>query len=202
MGTGRRMTNRMRSVADRDRGTDSEPTVTIRRFTADEWRTYRELRLRALADSPDAFGSTLEREAAFTDSEWRNRLADGVSAPDAIPLVALVDDTPAALAWGRVAEHDAEVAHLYQVWVAPGHRGRGIGRMLIEAVIAWARESGLRVLLLDVTAGNSAAVELYRQLGFVNAGDTQPLRDGSALRRQPMQLVLDEGQTNPGSVVS
>jgi len=69
------------------------------------------------------------------------------------------------------------VAHLYQVWVAPGHRGRGIGRMLIEAVIAWARESGLRVLLLDVTAGNSAAVELYRQLGFVDDGDTQPLRD-------------------------
>lgn len=177
-------------------------SLFIRHFTADEWPTYRELRLRALADSPDAFGSTLERESAFTDNEWRNRLADGVSAPDAIPLVALVDDTPAGLAWARVADDDAEVAHLYQVWVAPEHRGLGIGRLLIERAIAWARESGLRVLLLDVTAGNSAAVQLYRQLGFVDAGDTQPLREGSALRRQPMQLVLDDGQTNSGLVVS
>lgn len=139
----------------RERKLDPMP-VTVRRFRADEWRAYRALRLRALADSPDAFGSTLEREAAFPDGDWRTRLADGASAPDALPLVALVDESPAGL--------------------------------------AWARESGLRALLLDVTAGNSAAVQLYRRLGFVDAGETQPMREGSALRSQPMQLALDSSE--------
>lgn len=172
------------------------PSMIVRRFTADEWRMYRGLRLRALADSPDAFGSTLAREAAFPDSDWRNRLADGASSPRALPLVALVDDAPAGLAWARIADSDTDVAHLYQVWVAPEHRGRGAGRLLVEAAIAWARESGLRALLLDVTVSNGAAVQLYRRLGFTDAGDTQPMREGSALRSQPMQLVLDDDGTS------
>jgi ribosomal protein S18 acetylase RimI-like enzyme len=171
------------------------PTISVRRFTADEWRTYRALRLRALKDSPDAYGSTLDREMALTDSDWSTRLADGVAAPRALPLIALVDGTPAALTWGRVNDDEPEVAHVYQVWVAAEHRGRGIGRLLMEAVIAWARESRLHAVLLDVTADNAAAVQLYRRLGFVEVGDTEPLREGSTLRRQAMQLVLDAGRS-------
>jgi len=45
------------------------------RFAPHEWRIYRDLRLRALADSPDAFGSTFERERDRPDAEWADRLA-------------------------------------------------------------------------------------------------------------------------------
>jgi hypothetical protein len=47
-----------------------EASASIRRFDRDEWPTYRAVRLRALGDSPDAFGSTLAREEALTDAEW------------------------------------------------------------------------------------------------------------------------------------
>jgi len=171
--------------------------MIVRPFTADEWRTYRALRLRALADSPDAYGSTLDRERAFTDDEWRTRLADGVAASNALPLIALVDGTPAGITWGRISDEEPEVAHVYQVWVAAEHRGRGVGRLLMEAVITWARESGLRAVDLDVTSSNAAAVQLYHRLGFVEVGGTEPLREGSALLRQAMRLVLDaDASTN------
>lgn len=44
--------------------------ISIRPIKTNEWRKYRNLRLRALRDSPDAFGSTYEVEEARTDSMW------------------------------------------------------------------------------------------------------------------------------------
>ena len=168
--------------------------MIIRRFSTDEWRTYRDLRLRALAESPDAFGSTFAREVALVDDDWRFRVASGATAPNELPLLALVDDTPAGLAWGRIADEEPDIAHIYSVWVAPDHRGLGIARLLMEEVIAWARAFGARVVRLDVTVGNRAAVQLYRGLGFIDVGDTQPMRVGSALRSQVMERMLDVGR--------
>src|SRR5687767_13136762 len=82
-------------------------TITVRQFTAAEWRTYRDLRLRALRDDPDAFGSTYEREAARPAEDWKDRLAAGVTDAGQLPIVALVGETPVGLAWGRVDERDA-----------------------------------------------------------------------------------------------
>ena len=51
----------------------------VREVGGEDWPTWREMRLRALADSPSAFGSTYTREVAFTEQDWRRRLAgDGV----------------------------------------------------------------------------------------------------------------------------
>lgn len=49
-------------------------THSLRTFAADEWPLYKALRLRALADSPDAFGSTLVREQARPDTAWQAHL--------------------------------------------------------------------------------------------------------------------------------
>jgi hypothetical protein len=47
---------------------------TIRALGANEWRVYRDLRLRALADSPHTFGRTLAEEEGRLDAEWSSRL--------------------------------------------------------------------------------------------------------------------------------
>ena len=44
----------------------------VRRIGPDDWELFRDIRLRSLADSPDAFGSTLERERAFRHAELRD----------------------------------------------------------------------------------------------------------------------------------
>src|SRR5690348_17195300 len=66
--------------------------LRIRPFRADEWPLYRDLRLRALRDSPDAYGSILDLEAALTDAEWAARLAHGVHSARELPLTAECGD--------------------------------------------------------------------------------------------------------------
>ena len=62
--------------------------------------------------------------------------------------------------------HVADEAHVINVAVAPAERRRGIGRALVQTLLAYAREHAIAKVLLEVRAGNSAAIGLYRSLGF------------------------------------
>ena len=67
--------------------------ASLRWLGPDDWETFREIRLRALADAPDAFGSTLGREQAFDEGDWRRRLTG--------PVVVVEDPGPVSVA-GRI----------------------------------------------------------------------------------------------------
>ena len=58
----------------------------------------------------------------------------------------------------------------FGVSVAKIFRGRGIGTKLIEAMLAWAREKGLRRIELKTFSRNEKAIALYERLGFVKEG--------------------------------
>jgi ribosomal protein S18 acetylase RimI-like enzyme len=163
---------------------------TVRRFAANEWRIYRALRLQALRDAPDAFGSTLAREEAFPDEEWIRRIETGAGSPLDFPLVVEDDTRPIGLAWARIAADDREVAELYQVWIDPAYRRRGVGHRMIDATLDWARSAGVRQMHLAVALGSDSALDFYRRLGFVETGDPVPLRDGSTTLKQEMRRTL------------
>jgi GNAT superfamily N-acetyltransferase len=172
-------------------------TPKIRTFAPHEWGIYKDLRLRALADSPDAFGRTLTEEQDRSDAEWSNRLATGADSSWNLPLVAEVDGKPIGLAWGRIDESTPDVANLYQMWVAPSHRRLGAGQMLLEAVIAWARARNACYLDLGVTWADSPATRLYARAGFEPVGKPRRFRPGSELLGQPMRLKLSGEERTP-----
>jgi len=167
-------------------------TPGIRPFESHEWRTYKDLRLRALADSPDAFGSTLAAEQDSSDLDWSSRLASGAGSGLDLPLVAEVDGEPVGLAWGRIDRSDPGLAYLYQMWVAPDHRRLGAGQMLLDEVVAWAKAKNASYLDLGVTYRDSPAMRLYRRAGFEPLGQPEPLRPGSNLLGLSMRLKLRE----------
>ena len=113
--------------------------LTIRSFRPSEWPLYRALRLRALRESPDAFSTLHAEAAARSDGHWRDRMAAMSSRHD-LPLVAEIGGNPAGIVWARIDPSTPGAAHLYQMWVAPECRGRGIGRALLEAAIDRGRE--------------------------------------------------------------
>jgi ribosomal protein S18 acetylase RimI-like enzyme len=61
-----------------------------------------------------------------------------------------------------------EPRHLYlsKIGVLPEHRGRGLGGLLLEDYIRTGFDAGHEALRLDVSAGNEAALRLYRRHGF------------------------------------
>ncbi|MEU7569040.1 GNAT family N-acetyltransferase [Streptomyces fradiae] len=66
--------------------------------------------------------------------------------------------------------------------VVPGHRGRGVGRGLMERAAAYARECGAAHLWLEVSNVNAPAVRAYRRMGFTLCGLDVSLYDGTASR--------------------
>ena len=105
---------------------------TIRSFSSHEWQTYKDLRLRSLADSPDAFGRTLAEERQRSDRDWSRRLESADPMWD-LPLMAAVGGKPVGMIWGRIERSNPGVANVYQMWVAPRHRNQGVGQMLLKA---------------------------------------------------------------------
>jgi GNAT superfamily N-acetyltransferase len=164
--------------------------LVVRLIEPSEWRIYRELRLRSLAQSPDAFGSTLAAEESGTDGAWTERLGDN-DPRWSHPVFAVMKDEPVGLAWGRIQPAKPERADAYQMWVDPGYRGLGAGRMLLDSVIAWARAAGANDLVLGVTCGDSPARRLYERAGFRAVDEPEPLRLGSDVMAQCMHLDLD-----------
>jgi GNAT superfamily N-acetyltransferase len=167
---------------------------SVRRFEPNEWPLYRELRLAALRDAPHAFGSTLEREAAFPEEEWITRLAVGTASPLNYPMVAEDDSRrPVGLAWARIDPADTNTATLYQVWVHPAARRQHIGSALLASALDWARDAGACAMELHVALGPGSAMSFYRRAGFLEDGPPTPLRPGSELLQQSMRLLLPSG---------
>jgi ribosomal protein S18 acetylase RimI-like enzyme len=164
--------------------------TTVRRLHPAEWQAYRDLRLSALADSPDAFGSTYEHESLRPDGEWKERVELGAGSAHDLPLIAEDGTDLVGLAWGKTMPEEPAIAHLFQMWVAPHWRGQGVGQELLRQVIEWARASGAEAVVLGVTCGNGVAQQLYARAGFVPLGEPAPLRPGSALLSQKMRLDL------------
>ncbi|MDE2430865.1 MAG: GNAT family N-acetyltransferase [Burkholderiales bacterium] len=165
---------------------------TIRLLSAHEWALYRAARLRALTDSPDAFGSTLASEQERTDDAWSTRLALACTSGKDHPLIAMQGEHVAGLVWGKVDSENADCVNVFQMWVAPESRGYGVGKQLLQAVIDWARGRQARCLQLGVTCGDTPAMRLYLRAGFKPVGATEALREGSALLSQTMQLRLTD----------
>ena len=157
--------------------------VEVRAASPDEWRSVRDLRLRALEDSPNAFGSTSERERAYAKREWLQWISGWEHAVNRL-LVAIDEGTWVGMAVGSRTDED-ERAHLYAMWVDPVSRRAGVGRRLVEAVLAWAEAEGATEIELGATAINRDAVVFYERLGFADTGERHPLRDGS-----PLEVVV------------
>jgi GNAT superfamily N-acetyltransferase len=123
--------------------------------------------LDAYARDPMGGGAPLCRET-------REALVPGLAAtPGAFSLIARLDGEPAGLAncFTGFSTFAAEpLVNVHDMGVLPEHRGRGIGKALLQAIEDEARRRGACKITLEVLSGNARARALYLALGY---GDYQ-----------------------------
>jgi len=153
---------------------------------------FRALRLRALADAPEAFSTTLAEAEAMPASIWEQRVPDGAAGVKSVMMVAADTSTDAWLGMtvGVRDRDDAALAHVVSVWVAPEARRSGAARRLLEAVHDWARACGVRTMRLGVTDTNAAARRLYQGADYRETGESHPLAAHPGLHELTMTFDL------------
>ena len=142
--------------------------ITIRRLTVEDAALYREFRLRALREHPEAFTSDHDQEShrPLADTEKRlsslsekvwGAFADGILSG----MAGLSHET---------RERNKHKGSLVGMYAAPEANGLSLGRALVDTVIREAAANGIRHLVLTVTEGNTSPIALYEKSGFITFG--------------------------------
>lgn len=147
-------------------------TARIRQLTIEDAAELFELRRESLADTPLAFGSSLEDDLAATVEATRELLE---RKPQTIVFGAFDPHLVGSAGLYRSTKVKARhKLHVWGVYVTPAHRRRGLARQLLRAIVAYARTApGVDWLQLGVSASTPGAQRLYERAGFVRWG-TEP----------------------------
>jgi ribosomal protein S18 acetylase RimI-like enzyme len=182
--------------------------LVVRRVRGDEWQPLKDVRLRALLDSPGSFGSTYEREVAFDDAIWMERSAKGEASVSQATWVAhegtefrLDGQLGGKSADESVREFCGMVTviettgaeanlELVGMWVDPTHRGTGLASKLVRTAIDHARTIGCGQLRLWVAEPNVRAQRLYLRHGFTLTGEVDVLPSNPTIQELQMAVTF------------
>ena len=122
----------------------------------------------------------------FSDPWSETSVRSELTNPLSYWLVAQEDGKLIGYVGSQSVPPEADVMNLA---VAPEWRNKGIGRALMTALIAQLHSRGITALFLEVRVGNTPAQNLYRSLGFVEAGRrpkyyVNPTEDALILRKE------------------
>jgi phosphinothricin acetyltransferase len=132
------------------------------------------------ADLPailDIYNQAVLRSTATADLEpqtlevrrgWmRDRLADG------LPVI-VAESGGDILGWAALSRYNPRPGYRFtvenSVYVHHEQRGRGVGRVLLDELVARARGLGMRAILAKIDSGNDASLKLHGRAGFVKVG--------------------------------
>ncbi|KIK69904.1 hypothetical protein GYMLUDRAFT_53041 [Collybiopsis luxurians FD-317 M1] len=164
---------------------------------------YTSIRLLALTTNPECYSSTVEQELAFSVDQWRERIDNtdrvtfiATTAASSSSVPALDDDsatwvgivtllTPEFLEkesdnlpakFRKFGKWSGSSHILVSMWVHPEHRRRGVGKVLMDAAVEWAKKDAPQwnAIVLEVLDTNRGAAALYKQMGFEDIEQVPP----------------------------
>ncbi len=139
----------------------------------------------------------VELERACFSHPWTRAQLRTTLRSDADVVLVLRDPEMAVVAYAVIVVVAGEL-QIHNVAVQPAHRGRGLGRWLVELVLDIGRRRGAQDAYLEVRQSNVAAQALYRRLGFTDAGVRRRYYSEPAEDALLMTLRLDSGAPRAG----
>ena len=153
--------------------------LTVERIAASQGTLLKSIRCRALADAPEAFGTTLAEAEARPASYWPESAARLAHAADAAMFLAFHGTEACGMTGCYLGGDRNAVADLVSVWVAPEFRRLQVGQRLLGAARRWAQEHGADTLHAWVAAENAPARRFYERAGFRATDERAPMRPGA-----------------------
>jgi GNAT superfamily N-acetyltransferase len=147
--------------------------VQIEPYNAKHLDAIIQLSLRAWTPVFDSIQNVMDADVyqAFYPNHWRvsqqKAIADVCAAEDTNVWVAM--DTSSVVGFIAVKLHSEDsMGEIYMVAVDPGFQGRGIGSTLIEFAIAWMKDAGMSIAMVETGGdpGHAPARHTYEKLGF------------------------------------
>ncbi|SEN23153.1 Ribosomal protein S18 acetylase RimI [Mesobacillus persicus] len=166
--------------------------MEIRRLKSEDAKSYQKVRLEALKNNPEAFGSSYAEEKDRSIETYAERLASDESITiGAFQEAELVGTVTLFREKYLKLSHKANIFAMY---VQPDKRGLGVGKkLLLEAINQANTIDGIEQLNLTVVATNEPAKNLYTSLGFEVFGRERhalKFEDGTYLDEEHMVLFL------------
>jgi GNAT superfamily N-acetyltransferase len=140
--------------------------ISIRRIRSGEGQLFRELRLASLKESPSAFSSTYASAINRSWESWSEQADNTAEGTDRCTFLAFSDGFPVGIAAIYRDSRSQEEGEILQVWVSPDSRGTGVAGDLLDTILHWCEENGIRRVLATITQGNDRALRFYRKCGF------------------------------------
>ncbi|MDO5627670.1 MAG: GNAT family N-acetyltransferase [Mobilicoccus sp.] len=135
--------------------------ISVRVLGEDEWEQYKEFRLRALRESPEAFVADVATEEDYDEELWRARMNRSTR------LMIHDDKEPVGIVSVRSNESLFDnAAELFGLWVVPDLRGHGIAAKLVVEASEVAEKSGASQLVYWVGTDNARGVAFASSYGF------------------------------------
>lgn len=157
-------------------------TFEIRIVRPSEHDELRQVRLSALAYTPELARQLAEEEAA-PSRFWRDRARKAAEAVSCVTFVAIAEGTFVGVVDGFLTA-EGEAVEIGGMWVDPNRRRAGIGHALLAAVCNWARQRGALTATLSVREANTAARLLYERDGFQSVETSTGVAPGVRLAKK------------------
>lgn len=165
----------------------SDGPFAVRRTGANDWAALRAIRLEALSDTPEAFGSTLEMASNYSNDQWRTM------AQQRCYFLAERDSVVVGMISGGLNDEHPGTLWLFGMFLTPSVRGSGVGAILVAAVEEWARGEGASELFLEVTSSVVRARVFYTKMGFAPNGESRTMTRDPSLEVITMRRSLVDG---------
>ena len=169
--------------------------IAIRVLGEEDWRRYRDVRLAALEESPQAFTASYAEESGQDENYWRERMRRSwrflaEESGRATGVVSLVR-----------SDDDHGVGEIFGLYVTPEARNTGTSWRLVQAAADRAKEEGFRQVHYWVGTENARAIAFAANFGFRPSGDRRATRrvDNEEFGDQEVAMVLSL-LADPGSV--
>jgi ribosomal protein S18 acetylase RimI-like enzyme len=166
--------------------------IEIITLPQEDWQRYRAIRLEALKNEPVAFSSRYDENSRRPPEYWQGRLSDSAMGEQSSLLFAQVEGALVGM-MGAFYEEDARTAEIISVYVSPDWRGKGVGRALMQAILAEiSRRAWVERVTLGVNSQQTVAVALYKRFGFQIAGEVEDLMgDGKTYIAYQMEMRVE-----------